>query len=176
MRSSQSCREPEETLGSLDPVLAMVAGCTGDQPVHTGIWDGWGWFYPTGTTPRPTGVGVCWDGPRPSPEELQRARVEARADVARDMVEIPDVEPLDLPHRRYYVWTGPLQSVTAFRAWLHDPPSLIWPQDRSWFVGIPAYSAQIAVGGASPAVDAIVAEQKLNARRVDVAYELDIDD
>jgi hypothetical protein len=116
--------EPEETLSSLDPVLETLARFTDGQPVHTAMWDGWDWWYPTGTVPHPTGIGVFWDpdGPRPSPEELERARAHVRADVARDMVEIPDVAPLDLPHRRYYVWTGPLHSATAFRGSLHAPP------------------------------------------------------
>jgi hypothetical protein len=170
--------EPEETLGALDPLLEVLAPFTGGQPVHTAMWDGWGWWHPTGTAPRPAGVGVHWDpdGPQPSPEELARLRAEAQAEVARDMVEVPDVAPLDLPHRRYHVWTGPLRSAAALRSWLHNPPSLIWPRDRSWFVGIPIYTFEIAVGGASPVIDAILAERELNARRVGTDDVLDGDD
>lgn len=163
--------EPEETLGSLDPVLDVLARFNGDQPVHTGIWEGWGWWYPTGTAPHPTGVGVAWtgDGAR---DEIE----QARAAVARDMVEVPDVAPLDLPHRRYYVWNGPLRGATALRGWLHNPPSLIWPQDRSWFVVIPIYTAEIAIAASAKVIDAILAVPNLNAQRVTTDYELDIDD
>src|SRR4051794_6054369 len=156
--------EPFETLRSLGPVLDTLDAFTGNQPVHTAMWDGWSWWYETGTTPRPSGVGVLWnqDGPPPSPEEIARARDNARDRVARDMVEYPDVAPLALPYRRYYVWTGPLQSATAFQAWLHNPPSLIWPNDRSWFVSIPIYTFEIAIAGSDAVIDAILADAKLD--------------
>jgi hypothetical protein len=142
------------------------------------MWDGWGWWYETGTTPRPGGVGVYWnqDGPQPSPEEIERARADARDEVARDMVEYPHTAPLELPDRRYYVWTGPLRSATAFHEWLHNPPSLIWPDDRSWFVGVPIYTTEIAIAGSLPVIDAIVGDPKLDARRVSADYELEGDD
>ena len=92
------------------------------------------------------------------------------------MVEFPDVTPLELPARRYYAWTGPLQSATAFREWLHSPPSLIWPTDRAWFIGIPIHTAEIAVGGSVAMIDAIISDPVIDARRVSTDYELDIDD
>jgi hypothetical protein len=159
-------------------VLSRLDAVTGDQSVYTAMWDGWGWWYQTGTTPRPGGVGVFWDeeGPEPSRDEIERARADARDEVARDMVEYPDVAPLDLPNRRYYVWTGPLLSATAFHARLHDPPSLIWPRDRSWFVGIPIYTFEIVIAGSSSMVDAVLDDSKLDARRVGSDYELEGDD
>lgn len=169
--------EPFETLRSLQPLLDRLDAFTGNQLVCTAIWEGWGWFYETGTTPRPNG-GVYWDqdGPRPSAEELERARAQARREVAEAMVEFPDVTPLELPARRYYTWTGPLQSATAFREWLHSPPSLIWPTDRAWFIGIPIHTAEIAVGGSVAMIDAIISDPAIDARRVSTDYELDIDD
>jgi hypothetical protein len=92
------------------------------------------------------------------------------------MVEYPDVAPLDLPNRRYYVWTGPLRSATAFDAWLHDPPSLVWPADRAWFVGIPIYTFEIAIAGSVAVVDAILGDPQLNARCVSTDYDLEGDD
>jgi hypothetical protein len=170
--------EPFETLRALEPVLGALEASTQDQRVHTAMWDGWGWWYETGTTPRPAGVGVYWDqdGPQPSPNEIERARADARDKVADAMVEYPDAAPLELPERRYYVWTGPLRSATAFHDRLHDPPSLIWPDDRAWFIGIPIYTFEIAIAGSLPVIDAIVADPMLNARRVHTDYELEGDD
>lgn len=37
--------EPVETLGALEPVLGGLAAFTQEQPVHTAMWDGWGWWY-----------------------------------------------------------------------------------------------------------------------------------
>ena len=88
-------------------------------------------------------------------------------------IEPPDAEKLALPHRDYYLWTGPLLSATAFG---DSPPSLIWPDDRSWFVGVPIYTNEIAVGGTAALVDAILADARLDARRATPDDVLDIDD
>jgi hypothetical protein len=147
--------------------------------VHFGIWCGWSFWYDTGTDPR-TGlsIGVCWseeDDP-PSREELERARAEGRELFAAERVECPDADPLDLTYRHYYLWTGPLRSATAFRHRQHNPPSLVWPDDRSWFVGMPIYTNEIAVAGTAAAIDALVAAPRLDGRRATPEDVLDIDD
>jgi hypothetical protein len=123
-------------------------------------------------------VGVSWPegDERPAQDEIDRALADAREELAAERVECPDVEPLDLPHRRYYLWTGRLRSATAFRHQPHDPPSLIWPEDRSWFVGVPIYTNEIAVAGTTIVVDAIIADPQLSARRATPDDVLDTDD
>ena len=176
--------DPQEDRGCLpviEALLDVLGPSTGDQPVHSGMWEGWAWWYATGTDPRTApgmGVGVYWvetDDP-PAQEEIDRLRADARAQLATERVESPDVEPLDLPHRRYYLWTGPLPSVMAFRHWPHHPPSLIWPEDRSWFVGVPIYTNEIAVAGSTVLVDAVIADPRLSARRATPDDVLDSDD
>ena len=110
-------------------------------------------------------IGVSWPegDDRPAQEEIDRTLADAREELATERVERPDVEPLDLPNLRYYLWTGPLGSATAFRHQPHDPPSLIWPEDRSWFVGAPIYTNEIAVAGTTVVVDAVVADPRLIA-------------
>jgi hypothetical protein len=73
-------------------------------------------------------------------------------------------------------WRGPLESITAFRHHPHNPPSLIWPEDRSWFVGIPIYSDDIAIGGSVGLIDALTAVPRLQTRRAARGDLLDIDD
>jgi hypothetical protein len=162
----------EATLDVLDPF-------TGDQPVHFGMWDGWSIWYDTGTDPRAgLAVGVYWseeDDP-PTHAELDRARAEGRELFAAERVECPDADPLVLPHRRYYLWTGPLRAATAFRHEPHSPPSLFWPDDRSWFVGIPIYTNEIAVAGTAAMIDGLLAAPPLNAHRATPDDVLDIDD
>ena len=87
-------------------------------------------------------------------------------------IERPDAEPLELPHRAYYLWTGPLASARA----LTDEPSLIWPEDRSWFVGLPIYTTDIAIAGTDALIDAVLADPRFNARRATTDDILEDDD
>jgi hypothetical protein len=170
-------------LSVIEALLDLLDPFTGDQPVHSGMWEGWGWWYDTGADPRTAAgmdvvVSVAWPegDDRPAQEEIDRALADAREELAAERVECPDVEPLDLPGRRYYLWTGPLRSATAFRHQPHDPPSLIWPEDRSWFVGVPIYTNEITVASTTVVVDAVVADPRLSARRATPGDVLDIDD
>jgi hypothetical protein len=169
------------SLPVIEALLEALGSLTSHQPVHFGMWEGWGWWYDTGGDPRTAAgmyVGIAWpeDDVRPAQEEIDRALAEAREELTAQRVESPDVEPLDLPHRRYYLWTGALRSAMAFRHEPHNPPSLIWPEDRSWFVGAPIYTNEIAVAGTTAVVDAVVDDPRLNARRATPDDVLDIDD
>ncbi len=170
-----------DVVTSLDAALDVLAPFTGSRAVHAGMWEGWAWWYDTGADPRTApgmGVGIAWaeGDERPAQEEIDRLLAEARDALAAERVERPDAEPLELPHRSYYLWTGPLRSATAFRQQPRDPPSLIWPDDRSWFVGAPIYTNEIAIAGTPVVVDAVVAEPRLIARRARTDDVLDIDD
>lgn len=162
----------------LDDLYDVLEPFTGEHAVYSGMWDGWGWMYETGGQPNTGGVGVWWDpdGDRPTQEEIERIRAEGRAQVAAEAVECPDADPLRLPHRDYYVWTGPLRSASALRHHAYSRPSLIWPEDRSWFVGAPIYTNEIAIGGPAEVIAAVLADARLNARPTTLDYELDIDD
>jgi hypothetical protein len=92
------------------------------------------------------------------------------------LVEQPDTALLELPHREYYVWVGPLRSAVAFRQHASTPPSLIWPEDRSWFVGAPICTNEFAVGGSWDLVEAILGDASLAARPATPNDQLDIDD
>jgi hypothetical protein len=168
-------------LSAIEGLLEVLGPFTGDQPVHCGMWEGWGWLYDSGADPRTApgmAVGVSWpEGEdRPSQDEIDRARADAREQLAAVRVERPDVESLDLPYRRYYLWTGPLRSAMAFGHEPHDAPSLIWPEDRSWFVGVPIYTNEIAVAGTTMVIEAVLADPRLNAHRSTPDDVLDSDD
>ena len=122
-------------------------------------------------------INVVWaETAEPSQEEIDRVRADARERLAADYVQRPDAAPLALPERYYYLWTGPLRSVTAFHRELHDPPSLIWPEDRSWFVGAPISTNEIAIAGTAEVINACLADPRLNARRATPDDTLDTED
>jgi hypothetical protein len=166
-------------LAVLQVLLEALGPFTGGQPVHSGIWEGWDFWYRTGSDPSMgTGVWVAWPEGTPQPPRAERERMlsEARLRAAKRRVEKPDAEPLRLPHLQYYLWTGPLHSALAFRQHPHAPPSLVWPADRSWFVGVPIYTNEIAIGGAPEIIAAVLADQGLHARPASPDDILDIDD
>ena len=55
-------------------------------------------------------------------------------------------------------------------------PSLIWPEDWSWFVGVPIYANEIAVAGTRAVMDAVLTDQRLSAHPATPDDVLDIDD
>jgi hypothetical protein len=57
-----------------------------------------------------------------------------------------------------------------------SPPSPIWPEDRSWFVGTPIYSNEIAVAGSRELIDTVLHDNRLSTRRATPDDDLDIDD
>jgi hypothetical protein len=179
IQGSHDVRAQDGGLGVLERLLDLLDPFTGKQPVHCGMWDGWHWWYRIGTDPRQgTGVSVYWpvDEPRPPQHELDRRLAEGRELVARTRVETPDAEPLEQPFRNYYLWTGPLRSALAFSHHPHQPPSLVWPEDQSWFISVPIYSKEIAIGGAQRMIDSVIAASELDARRASWDDVLDIDD
>ena len=89
-------------LSVFEAVLDVLGPFTGDQPVHCGMWEGWGWWYDTGADPRTApGMGVVVSWPegddRPAREQIDRVLADAREELAAARVERPDVEPLELP-------------------------------------------------------------------------------
>lgn len=157
-------------------LIGALGRFTGDQPVHCGMWEGFGFWLDPGEEPR--GVSVYWDedAEPPTETELEEALVEAHAVVRARSPERPDVRPLVLPERAYYLWTGSLDTALAFARVSADPPSVVWPDDRSWFLGAPIYTNEVAVGGSSGLAASLLAEAALGARVVQVDDVLDGDD
>jgi hypothetical protein len=83
-----------------------------------------------------------------------------------------DAPPLPLvrvPHRQYYLFTGPLGRTRRpfrFDAW-DQSPSMWWPADRAWFVATEVDGYSTYVGGTAACVDAIARRPEIEAIRVD---------
>jgi hypothetical protein len=158
--------DTNEAMVTLQALLDRLKPYTAEQPIHSAIWDGFPIWHPTGTDPRDhVHLVPFWaEGERPSDEQLARERVLVTERAAADLVEEPETRALELPNRRYRVWSGPLRSPLALRHQGH-PPSLIWPQDRSWFLGAPIYTNEFALGGSEEFINATIATDRLDARR-----------
>lgn len=141
----------------LEALIQQLAPFTGAQIVHTALWEGWGWLYDRDQDPRTAPGSAAFAFPHDEAVLRQAQESMARRRVAR-----PYAAPLMLPERNYFLWSGPLSSVAALR---HngDIPSLIWPEDRSWFIGAPIYTSEIAVGADERIIRAVLDAPGLHA-------------
>ncbi|MFF2452986.1 hypothetical protein [Isoptericola sp. NPDC058082] len=163
----------------LDVLLDLLDPWTGGAPLHGTLWEGWPSLYDRGggVGSSGTAVGLAWDsdGPEPTAEEVAEARREAEADLLARLVARPSADRLLLPHRGYHVWTGVPRSVSALLD-LVELPSHVWPEHRAWFLGLPIYTAEVALGGPAELVATVLDDARLGARAAAPGTELDIDD
>ncbi|MFI2102842.1 hypothetical protein ACH436_06085 [Isoptericola sp. NPDC019693] len=163
----------------LDALLEVLDPWTGESPLRGTLWEGWPNLYAPGGGVASSGVAVmlAWDPdePEPSAQELAEARREAEQELLDRLVARPLADRLRLPHREYHVWTGTSRTVTGLLDAV-ELPSHVWPEHRRWFLGLPIYTAEVALGGPADLVGAVLADARLEARAATPSTVLDIDD
>ena len=173
-----ACRGADFTVGSLVPngyssVLRVQAPASGEQfwssyrdlfativsvgTRHTSsvdrawfaIWEGHG--FDTSTR------HIAWTGPVDDATsewlEHERARMRQENDRRNAAIrsELGSVPRFAMPHRTYYLVTGPASAATELRnpasieGW--QRPDLFWPDDRAWFVATDVDFWVLYVGG-----------------------------
>lgn len=73
---------------------------------------------------------------------------------------------LELPHRRYHVFAGPVAGATTSLSaisFCHRSPNLWWPADRAWCVATEVDLAWTYVGAGRDVIANIVADSRLEA-------------
>ncbi len=77
------------------------------------------------------------------------------------------VEPkLELPHRRYHVFAGPIEGArTSFSAhfFQHQSANLWWPADHAWCVATEVDHPWTYVGGTRSCIRALLADRRVEA-------------
>jgi hypothetical protein len=74
---------------------------------------------------------------------------------------------LDLPHRRYHVFAGPIGgALTSFGGvpFHHQSANLWWPTDRAWCVATEVDLAWTYVGGSRACIASLLSDVQLEAR------------
>jgi hypothetical protein len=85
-----------------------------------------------------------------------------------------------MPHRTYYLLSGPVAAATQIRDpsrrsdWLR--PDLIWPADRSWFVGTDVDFWSLYVGGDHDFLSDLVRSAPTSTEFVPPEQELERED
>jgi hypothetical protein len=135
-----------------------------------GIWEGWGGL---------NGPAIAIFAADTESEEFKKREVEtervnsALADVAQRVDDAPRFEH---PGRNYVLTRTPCRSVCELN---HSPldvaPSLVWPEDRAWFVGSEIDFDSTIVAGSEECITALLSEDGLEVVRVEPEDRLDID-
>jgi hypothetical protein len=86
-----------------------------------------------------------------------------------DLLSSPE---LDLDQRTYLVRRGPIETAREI-GWRHfdgsfesEPPNLVWPADRAWFVAGDVDLDSTYLGGSGALIDALLADPRLEAWEV----------
>jgi hypothetical protein len=145
---------PEGAAGTLEAeladVLASVAAAftTTARRCWFGVWDGYGWLYPSRDV---AGLGTL-------------ALVPAVGD---------DVPRLQLPRRDFLLYTAPISAVTALAGYpTHQTPNLWWPDDHAWCVVTDIDLSSTYVGGTPAFIQQLHAEPRLEITPVSLADPL----
>ncbi|MFY0405894.1 hypothetical protein [Solicola sp. PLA-1-18] len=64
--------------------------------------------------------------------------------------------PGEVAMRSYWLFTA---AVSDLPAWPHEPPAMVWPDDRAWFVAFDVDPPDAGIGGSREAVDALLADR-----------------
>jgi hypothetical protein len=119
------------------------------------VWDGWGWQHPGAhSVMQATRIG------EPAPP-VEHASDEKRLNLA--------APKFSLPHRDYYLFTGPIDAATRIGDWItatwFDPqsPSIFWPTDLAWCVATEIDFDTTVVGGTRDLIAAISSSTQLEA-------------
>ena len=117
------------------------------------LWQGWGELSGGSTAMLAADDGAS-RMPRPAPQEWQ---LDLRA------------ATLDLPNRRYYLFTGSLDDATRFGHWvtrdwfLPRSPNLFWPDDQRWCIASEIDFDSTLVAGPAELIADIVHSEDLEA-------------
>lgn len=158
---------PPAVLGAILDVLGGFSD--GEPDCFHAMWEGWGWLHPGGWA-----LLVATDDPSrsaPPHEELQPNALSA------DVLAGPR---LDLPARSYLLFRGPLHAALRMghqvtSDWfVPQPPSLLWPADRSWCLATEIDFDSTLVGGPRELVDALTREPSLEAWPVQATDDLTV--
>jgi hypothetical protein len=141
---------PRDYAGQLADLLAQHT--TTSEKVWFCVWTGYG--------------GLNVDGPdeyeaRPGRGGGEGVRVRSRRRI------LPWPEPtLRLPQRDYYLFVGPVESITeSFDDWFWTPANLRWPDDRAWCVATEIDFTWTYLGGTRECVNTVLAGLRHSAPR-----------
>ena len=125
------------------------------------LWDGYGWIHGS-----PAASVIVFTPPGDTSGNAGEHSVPPGLPV--EVLQGPKVS---LPHREYFLFSGPLHAAGELgwtTPWGFDPqsPNLFWPQDHAWCIATEIDLFCTLVAGPEQLAEALVADQRLEAWRV----------
>jgi hypothetical protein len=148
---------PHEVLSALCDIVA-AHGSTED--CWFAVWEGYGWLH----------GGGFFLLSAPPDVSVDQAELEARRAAASQPafpVEVLGGPKLQLPHREYLVFHGPLATAltlgrqSLFGDFQRRSPDLLWPADRSWFIATDVDLPFSYVGGTERLIADVIEDRRL---------------
>jgi len=127
------------------------------------MWEGYGWMRHQGQT------GYGWlRADEPNTIRLPRVpRPKAPADPNGEEARV------QLPWRAYFLFSGPIEAVTAFVTDGTDQtPNLWWPSDRAWCVATEIDLSSTYVGGSRAMIERLLTDKRIEALPADPGARL----
>ena len=129
---------------------------------YFGVWEGWGdpsfMFFFTEGTPE---------------EEQRRVREEAEAGAAAWRGLLDHAPKFTLPDRPMHLLEAPLDSIREFYEQHRKPPSIWWPEDRTWCVATDIDLMSTYLGGNASAIQPLLGDERIEALPVPVDQRVD---
>lgn len=95
---------------------------------------------------------------------------------------VPELNAFDglprlmLPHRAYYLFSGPIDAVTSLSVGdFQHPPNLWWPEDRAWCVATEIDLSETYLAASAACVKQVVIDPGLEAYEVPLEGRVDVD-
>ncbi len=164
-------------LEQLAALVAVLRAVTGDDTITAGFWEGEDWVgVPLTVARRRVPVAPRQRRLRAVPRQLP-----SRAHTGPDLLDAP---VLELPGRRHLLLTGTLDDVVALAGATTisgrpvpggRTPSLLWSDNRSWYVATEVDFDSTLVGGPHRLIEALLADDTLEAFEVSETDSLMID-
>jgi hypothetical protein len=155
-------------------LLVVISELLRRQGVWTGcsfaVWAGYGWEG---------GGGVLVGCPDTVPVDHERIKeIKAAAATPAFPLDVLNGPKLSLPHRAYIVFAGPLAAALELGDYrMHTfSPDLIWPRDRSWFLGTDTDLDFTYLGGSAALARELLDDARLDAVSVVADDPLEPDD
>ncbi len=132
------------------------------------LWNGYGWLHDAATSV----MGFRPEGVIAAPVSTFNDTTDLASRSSRVPVNWLNAARVQLPHREYLLFEGPLEAANEFGwkmpggGFVSQSPNLFWPQDHAWCVASEIDLFCTLIAGSSALAESLLADPRLEVLRV----------